>query len=376
MQWEKINVMAKKKLAAALPTGPLPNLVSLEEVQRRLNLIFPETFPDRAILVGVMASRVIFIFLYGGFIEGLGRHLRPSNVYFFTVEQSEKITEEERLAWLAVTFKPKYRPPGERWYADNSREPIRDDLMRGQLWRLGIMHKRPGTAITASTPINYLSADFAALFDPGLDGEDLNTAVEAWRKKHLDKATLQRMALRAQGIAAKEGDVFIDMPDGSRMRISAGPSSDIVKGLIENFAPRHLKKPAVLWISASDQKTYPHFVQLAASVGLKFHPSKELPDIIFADLVDDVRFLFCEVVATAGAVNEARKAALLELVESSNVPAEAVRFLTAFEDRQAPTFKKEFSSLALDSLVWFRTEPDLLVILSTANKAILAPEQV
>jgi hypothetical protein len=199
--------------------------------------------------------------------------------------------------------------------------------------------------------------------------------MEAWRNKNLDQATLQRMALRAQGIAAKEGDVFIDMPDGARIRISAGPSSNIVKGLIEDFAMRHLQKPAVLWISASDQKTYPHFVQMAASVGLEFHPSKELPDIIFADLADKPRFLFCEVVATDGAVTEARKAALLELVEASNVPAEAVSFLTAFEDRQSPTFKKNFSQLALNSFVWFRTEPDLLVILSTAEKAALDPEK-
>lgn len=365
--------MAKKKTLVALPEGPLPNLVSLEEVQRRLDLIFPQAFPDRGILVGIMAARVIYIFLYGGFIEGSGRFLRPSNVYLFTIEQSVKTSEEERMTWLTTANKPGNRTAGVRWYADNSRESIRDDLMRNQLWRLGIMHKRPGYATTASTPINYLSLDFATLFDPALKDEDLAAAVENWREKHLDQATLQRMALRAQGIAAKEGDVFINMPDETRIRISAGPSSDIVKGLIEDFATRHLQKPSVLWISASDQKTYPQFVQLAASVGLKFHPSKELPDIIFADLADNVKFLFCEVVATDGAVTEARKKALLELVEASNVPVEAVNFLTAFEDRQSSTFKKNFSQLALDSLVWFRTEPGLLVILSTANKAALDP---
>jgi hypothetical protein len=366
--------MTKKKTPGTILYGPLPGLVSLEEVQRRLDLIFPLAFPDRGILVGVMASRVIYIFLYGGFLEGSGRFLRPSNIYHFTIEQSEKRSETERLTWLATANKPGNRPAGTRWYADNSREPIRDDLMRNQLLRLGIMHKRQGFPTTASTPINCLSLDFAYLFDPTLEGEELAAAVEKWRKKHLDQATLQRMALRAQGIAAKEGDVFINMPDETRIRISAGPSSNIVKGLIEDFAARHLQKPSVLWISASDQKTYPQFVQMAASVGLKFHPSKELPDIIFADLADKTKFLFCEVVATDGAVTETRKKALLELIEVSDVPAEAVNFLTAFEDRQSSAFRKNFSQLALDSLVWFRTEPDLLVILSTANKAALDPE--
>ena len=51
----------------------------------------------------------------------------------------------------------------------------------------------------------------------------------------------------------------------------------------------------------------------------------------------------------------------------SDVPAEEVNFLTAFEDGQSSAFKKNSIKLALDSLVWFRTEPDLLVILGTTN---------
>ena len=52
---------------------PLPSLPSLEEVQRRLGMIFPSEFPNRGILVGTMSARVIFVFLYGGFIEGTGQ---------------------------------------------------------------------------------------------------------------------------------------------------------------------------------------------------------------------------------------------------------------------------------------------------------------
>lgn len=361
--------MAKKPVELA-PVGPLPELVTVEEVQRRLELIFPETFPDRRILVGVMASRAIFVFLYGGFIEGTGRYLRPSNIYLFTAEQASKISDPERQGWIMSANKPGNRPEGERWYADNSRESIRDDLMRNQLLRLGIMQKKPGVATTASFPINYLATEFAALFNPSLEGERLVTAAASWRDRHLDPATLQRMALRAQGVRAKAGDVFIEMPDKTRIRISAGPSSNIVKSLIEDFAPRHLEKPVVLWISASDKKAAPQFVELAASVGLKFNPSNELPDVILADLKEKVTFLFCEVVATDGAVTQARKEALLSIVQASHVPENAVKFLTAFDDREAATLKRNFSRLALNSLVWFRTEPELLVTLSTPGELI------
>ena len=59
------------------------------------------------------------------------------------------------------------------------------------------------------------------------------------------------------------------MPDGTRLRVSAGPSSLILKAMIEQFAPRYLKQPVVLWISASDKKTWPQFVEAAKHVGLR-----------------------------------------------------------------------------------------------------------
>lgn len=356
-----------------ISTGVLPPLLPIKEIQDRLAIIFPESFPDRGILVGVMAARVVFVFLYGGFIEGHSRYLRPSHVYLFTKEQSQKDTEADRLAWLSTANRPGQRTPGQRWYADTSREPIRDDLMRNQLLRLGIMQKRPGYATTASVPINYLSADFAALFDTTLAGDQLVATIDAWRARHLDLATQQRMALKAQGISAKDGDLLIELPDGTRIRITAGPSSEIAKGLIEQFATRHLENPALLWLSASDKKAYPHYVELSATVGLKFNVGTELPDMILADMKQPIRFLFCEIVATDGAVTDARKQALLSIVRASQIPQENVEFLTAFEDRAAPAFRKNFSQLAINSLVWFRTEPDLLVILSTANRKDMDP---
>lgn len=355
--------------------APLPALLPVREVQQRLEQIFPESFPDRRILVGDMAACVVFVFLYGGFIEGQERFLRPSHVYLFTEKQSKLTSDIERASWIFESNRPGHRPAGVRWYADTSRESIRDDLMRNQLLRLGIMQKQSGAETTSSTPINYLTAGFAALFDPALADAVLDEAITRWRQTHLDSATLQRMALRAQGIHAKTGDVYIDMPDGARLRVSGGKSALIAKALIEVFAPRHLMSPSVLWLSASDKKSYPQFVELAASVGLSLDLSAELPDLILADTGDPIRFYFCEIVATDGAVTEERKKALLALVRSSHIPEHTAHFVTAFEDREAAPFRKNFSQLALDSWVWFRTEPELLVVLTTDNRTTIDPNR-
>jgi hypothetical protein len=71
----------------------LPALLPLDEVRRRLSELFPESLADRRSLVGVMAARVVFVFLYGGFVERSQRYLRPSHVYLFTHEQAARSRE-------------------------------------------------------------------------------------------------------------------------------------------------------------------------------------------------------------------------------------------------------------------------------------------
>ncbi|MCI4431699.1 MAG: hypothetical protein JHC40_21325 [Burkholderiales bacterium] len=351
--------------AALLPE--LPALIGVDTVRQRLAEIFPEAFADRGILVGRMAAHVVFVFLYGGFVEGSARLLRPSLVYFFTAEQARRTKPAERLAWLAKAFKPGHRPPGKRWYADTSRESIRDDLIRNRLLTMGIIGRKEGVATTSSAPVYFLRAAFAALFAPALSGAALRAAIVAWRSAHLAPGALQRMALKAQGVLPRQGDVFIDLPDATRMRVSAGPSSPILKAMVEQFAPRWLRNPVVLWISASDKKAHPMFVDRARAVGLVFDPSNELPDLILADVEDPVRFVFCEIVATDSPVTQARKAALAKIAHQSGIGSQHLHFVTAFQEREAAAFRKTFSRIAPDSDIWFSTEPDLIVKLRTAN---------
>lgn len=340
-----------------------PDLLPLEQAADRLAQIFPASFPDRGPLVGAMAARVVYVFLYGGFIEGSGRFLRPSHVYLFTAEQARSCALAERAAWLAASNRPGFRPPGLRWYADNSRESIRDDLMRNRLLRLGLIAKRSDITVapTSSKPVYFMRGHFARLFDPRLSGQELVASIKLWQRDRLDPATLQRMALRAEGALRSQTDLDIDLPDGQRLRVAGGPSSLIAKALIEHYAPKAMRRPAVLWLSSSDRKAYPQFQALAARVGLDFDLHAELPDLVLADLEHPLRVVFCEIVATDGAITEGRKQALLAVIRRSRVPVESVHFLTAFDERSGSPFRKNAAALAVDTDVWFRTEPGLIL---------------
>src|SRR4051812_37662218 len=95
-----------------------PALSSVEEIQRRLELIFPEGVDHRNYLTREMAAKTIFVMLYGGMIEGSGRQLRPSHVYRFSDEQSQLHRVAERESWVVASNTPRFASAGAAWYHD------------------------------------------------------------------------------------------------------------------------------------------------------------------------------------------------------------------------------------------------------------------
>ncbi|MGE1115905.1 hypothetical protein ACQJ0K_29875, partial [Priestia megaterium] len=65
----------------------------------------------------------------------------------------------------------------DQWYADNTREPLRDDLIRNRAIPIGLIVKREGVATTSPAPIYCLAKSFAALFDPSLDDASLSELI-------------------------------------------------------------------------------------------------------------------------------------------------------------------------------------------------------
>lgn len=345
----------------------LPPLLPISDIQTRLFAIFPSGLEQRGALTREMAAKTIWVFLYGGMIEAQGRLLRPSHVYFYTEDQAFQVEDEDRLTWVANSKKQGFRPPGKRWYADTTREPIRDETIRLGFVDIGAIGKILGIATTSSAPIYYLKAEFAALFDPDLVDEALAGAIDMWQKKHLSPAARARMALIAAGKVSKSDEILVSCPDGTILKLAPGPSSLISKGVVEVFAKNFLSASALLWMSESGAKVRYHDDKVAKAVGLHIDAAKALPDIILANVGEtggDTSLIFIEVVASDGPMTRARKESLLTYVTTAKFPEEQCYFVTAFEDRADGAFKKALPTLAWGSYVWFRSEPDRLMWLS------------
>ena len=72
--------------------------------------------------------------------------------------------------------------------------------------------------------------------------------------------------------------------------------------------------------------------------------------------------IFVEVVATDGPITESRKGAFLEMMVAARFDLSQIAFVTAFQDRGAPAFKRALPNMAWGSFAWCVNEPEHLIV--------------
>jgi len=348
----------------------VPPYVARELVAERLPLIFPEGTPNRTYCVRELAASTVFTALYIGAVEEAGNYLGPVHVYRMTAEQAAQASLEDRAAYASAVLKKNVRIPGTRWYADNTREPIRDETLRDGLVAIGAVIRREDLPTTSGRPRYALKKEFAALFDPALQDAELETAIAHFQSAHLSKSALARVTIMRAGAAATGAGVLVRFPNGETRQLAPGPSSFIAQGVIEVFAPRFLESPVVLWLSESGNKVVIRDDSIANAIGLKIEADKNLPDLILADLgPKEPLIIFVEVVATDGAITPRRQEAIYALTDAAGFGRKHITFLTAYQDRESAGFKKTVAQLAWDTFAWFVSEPEQIMILRHGGKS-------
>ncbi|PBQ32731.1 restriction endonuclease [Sphingobacteriaceae bacterium] len=339
----------------------LPKYISHQEVVRRLPLVFPEGTPNRNYCTRELSASTIFTMLYIGAVEGLDRYLGPIHVYRMTEEQSLKSDLLSRNNYLSLALKKGAVIDGKRWYADNTREPIRDETLREGLQQVGAV-KSIVVPTTSSKPRYYLEKNFAALFNPEIEDIDLLKKIKKWQESNLSKHGLTRISLASFSASGAGDKVLVTFPNGETRHMSAGPSSEISKSVIEVFAKTFLNDPVVLWLSESGNKEVARDEKIAHSIGIEIRKESELPDIILVDLNNKKPLLiFIEVVATDGPITRRRQEALYKITDKAGFDKKNVLFVSAFKDRESTGSRKSLPVLAWNSFAWFASEPDKIM---------------
>lgn len=350
-------------------------LLSRDEIERRLRLIFPREAFDTT-LSNPLAAAAVASMLYVDAIqpddapdaEGQG-WARPTTVMWMADEVYCRDLPDQRLEWRDAALGGNARrkveelheswgvPKDVRWYADNTRETLRDETWPG--WRRhGAALLRTGIKTTSDKPRWALSSSFADLFDPHLADEDaLETAISEWVDAHLTPGDrLRRVTLHGR---AQEGyEVEVTLPNGTMRRLEPGDASLILKGVIESWATARLLDPVVVSVSEPGSKVYVLDSAFLSSLGVTIDPTTLLPDAVIADIGSTpIMFWIVEVAASDGVVSDERREKLLAWATNQRIPPEQCAFLTAFADRNSPAAKRRLKDLALDTFAWFLTEP-------------------
>ena len=157
---------------------PIPQFLPVPEIHERLQTIFPGGTANRNYVTREIAAKTVFVMLYIGAVENAECWLRPDQVTRMTDAQAALSEDADREAWLAESMRPAAGNIEGRWYAANTREPIRDETLRAGFVRMGAVKEREGLPTTSPRPRYALAGAFASLFDPGLTGQALQTAIE------------------------------------------------------------------------------------------------------------------------------------------------------------------------------------------------------
>ena len=341
-------------------------LTSRAVCQERLRRVFPEQVTHRGRLTNQLAASAVFVSLYVGSVAG-ARKVRPSMVLWMCDAAARRTRITERREWYEAALRGKrslsellrtWGVQHQPWYGDNTREPLRDETFR--TWaEYGALLRDETVPTTSPVPQWSLADDFASLFRTRLRGDELERAISRWQENHLGAAGLARVAIARQ-LAGPGAQVVVDLPGGGRRTLAPGGSSLIVKGVIERLAPRLLERPGVLFISESREHVDVVDDRLLRRLGIEIDAARVLPDALLFDAGPGV-FWLVEAAYTAGASDEARKAALVEWAVSQNLDPAACRYLSAFVSRTAQPFRRLVSSLAWGTHVWFLDEPENVI---------------
>jgi len=337
-------------------------------------MIFPaEVVEDHRTVSGPLAAAAVYAFIYLASFEG-HNPIRPSMVLWMcdavaerAVQASSDGAARDRELWYRAALRGHkaltellgewgidHRP----WYADNSREPLRDEVFR-EWSRLGAMVHDPSLSTTSPRPAWTLRGDFATLFKPQLTGEDLAESIGIWQDQNLGTVGRARIMLTNEREAARHA-VEVRLPNGSVRPLAPGDSSLILKGIIEQLAPRLLGQPGVVAISQSRQKIDLLDTELLRQLGLTIQAAELLPDALLFD-GEAGRFWFVEAVATDGEIHAMRKSELLRWAADHEIQPDQCGFITGFLSRTHEAFRRRASRIAWETNAWFLDEPNRVI---------------
>lgn len=234
--------------------------------------------------------------------------------------------------------------------AENTRETYRKHSLKPLLDHFLVT--RHSTAVNAPNTHYVLNRSFEealrkALGEP--DEEARNAIARRWAKASGREPSVP--APKAVGaVTVKVNDQIV--------ALSPGRHNQLIRDIIQEFAPGFIDQPYVLCVSDTAHKLR-YVDERVKELGLVVGEHEKLPDVLLYSASRNIVYVV-EAVTSAGPVDEARIADIEQTLLAGRKPGFGLEYFTAFPDRA--TFRRFVEDIAWGTQVWLAAEPFGLIL--------------
>jgi BsuBI/PstI restriction endonuclease domain/BsuBI/PstI restriction endonuclease HTH domain len=237
----------------------------------------------------------------------------------------------------------------DRQYAENTRETFRRQTMH-QLLQAQVAVYNPDDP---TRPVNSPKAAYQ-LADPALDLVRTFGTNRWGRKLASFRKSYQPLEERF-GREREMAKVPIALGEGNEIRLSPGTHSELIKAIVEEFAPRFAPGSLLVYAGDTGEKWGYFDKPLLGSLKVKIDSHGKMPDVVLYDKKREW-LLLVESVTSHGPVDAKRHDELRNLFGTS---AAGLVYVTAFPNRA--TMKKYLADIAWETEVWVAEAPTHLI---------------
>ncbi|HZW86283.1 MAG TPA: BsuBI/PstI family type II restriction endonuclease [Gallionella sp.] len=234
-------------------------------------------------------------------------------------------------------------------YAENSRESFRKETLH-QFVAGGLALQNPDDPARSPN-----SPKWCYQISPEAKALLTTFGTKAWEptlRKYL--AAVETLADRYKK-ARDMNLVPCTMPDGKVLQLSPGKHSELIRDIIEQFAPRFAPGGKIVYIGDTGNKGVVFDEASLAALGIALHERGKMPDVVIHDTKHNW-LLLIESVISSGPMDGKRHEELTELLKHSKA---GLVFITAFPNRTRAA--KSLPVLAWETEVWIADNPDHLI---------------
>jgi hypothetical protein len=169
---------------------------------------------------------------------------------------------------------------------------------------------------------------------------------KAW-KDNLKVYLLSHQKLVEQYARERESSrIPVTVSENKSILLSPGEHNELVKAIIEEFAPRFVPSCSLIYAGDTGDKFIFFDKILLSKLGIEIDPHGKMPDVMLYDSTHNWVFLV-EAVTSHGPVNSKRHLELLKLFKKID---SGLVFVTAFPNR--PLMSKYLPDIAWETEVW------------------------